>query len=317
MDNPSACVTLVTTSCNEDAPTGLFVDGIIHSRAVINWDNMNSSTCTVDQYRIRYQEVGTSSWTQKTMGGPVGSCTYGNQRIDKLLLGLTGGTTYEYEMKAWYCGGGSSAWTGLSTFTTADNCPNVGNLAVSGVNPTKATFTWDDSNGSYAFVRLKSRVDSISNPTGSDWFQIGGFGVTYGTYTKDKNGLVAGETYRAQARAFCDPSGGAYFSLTWSPLVYWTQPTSVRLEGGSAIANLDVYPNPSRDVFNVTFTSETIQDLKVRILNIIGEELINENLEQFIGEYTKQINLEENAKAIYFLEIETNDEVINRKLILQ
>ena len=42
--------------CNEDAPTGLFVDGIIHSRAVINWDNMNSSTCTVDQYRIRYKE---------------------------------------------------------------------------------------------------------------------------------------------------------------------------------------------------------------------------------------------------------------------
>ena len=30
-------------------------------------------------------------------------------------------------------------------------------------------------------------------------------------------------------------------------------------------------------MFNVTFTSETIQDLKVRILNIVGEELINED----------------------------------------
>jgi hypothetical protein len=251
------------------------------------------------------------------MGGPVGSCTYGNQRTDKLLLGLTGGTTYEYQMKAWYCGGGSSAWTGLSTFTTADNCPNVGNLAVSGVNPTKATFTWDDSNGSYAFVRLKSRVDSISNPTGSDWFQIGGFGVTYGTYTKAKNGLVAGETYRAQARAFCDPSGGAYFSLTWSPLVYWTQPTSVRLEGGSAIANLDVYPNPSRDVFNVAFTSEDVQNLEVRVLNIVGEVVYTENLEQFVGEYTKAIDLATYTKGVYFLEITTNNGVVNKKLILQ
>ena len=70
-------------------------------------------------------------------------------------------------------------------------------------------------------------------------------------------------------------------------------------------------------MFNVTFTSETIQDLKVRILNVIGEELINENLEQFIGEYTKQINLSNNAKGIYFLEIETNDGIINKKLILQ
>jgi hypothetical protein len=67
----------------------------------------------------------------------------------------------------------------------------------------------------------------------------------------------------------------------------------------------------------VTFTSETIQDLKVRILNIIGEELINENLEQFVGEYTKAIDLAKNAKGIYFLEIETNDGMINKKLILQ
>ncbi len=302
--------------CNVDAPTGLFVDGIIHSRAVINWDNMNSTICSVDQYRIRFKEVGTSSWTQKTMGGPIGSCTWGNQRIDKLLLGLTANTTYEYEMKAWYCGDGSSAWTGLSTFTTADNCPNVGNLAAYGATPTKATFTWDASNGVYEFVRLKSRVDTISSPTGSDWFQIGGAGVAYGTYTKDKNGLVQGETYRGQARSYCDPNGGAWKSVTWTSLVYWTQPV-VRVEGGTAIANLDIYPNPSRDVFNITFTSEYLQDLKVRILNVIGEELMADDLQQFIGEYTKQINLHENAKGIYFLEIETNDGVVNKKLILQ
>ena len=52
-------------------------------------------------------------------------------------------------------------------------------------------------------------------------------------------------------------------------------------------------------------------------MNVIGEELINENLEQFIGEYTKQIDLTENAKGIYFLEIEMDDGVINKKLILQ
>jgi ABC-type uncharacterized transport system involved in gliding motility auxiliary subunit len=67
----------------------------------------------------------------------------------------------------------------------------------------------------------------------------------------------------------------------------------------------------------VTFTSEDAQDLKVRILNVIGEELISEDLQQFIGEYTKQIDLTNNAKGIYFLEIETDDGVINKQLILQ
>ena len=85
----------------------------------------------------------------------------------------------------------------------------------------------------------------------------------------------------------------------------------------ATINNLAVYPNPSRDIFNVSFHIRDLQDLRVRILNVIGEELINENLEQFIGEYTKQINLSNNAKGIYFLEIETNDGMINKKLILQ
>ena len=81
--------------------------------------------------------------------------------------------------------------------------------------------------------------------------------------------------------------------------------------------DLAIYPNPSRDLFNISFTSDDVQDLRVRILNLIGEELVNEDLQQFIGEYTKQIDLTNNAKGIYFLEIETNDGIINKKLILQ
>jgi beta-glucanase (GH16 family) len=313
-----SCLTITSSIvCAEDAPTGLFVDGIINSRAIVNWDNMNSSSCTVDQYRIKYREVGTSSFIQKTMGGPVGSCTYGNQRVDKLLLNLTGNTNYEYQMKAWYCGSAASLWTAWNTFTTSNDCPNVGNFTVYGANPTKATFDWDASNGSYNFARIKMRIDSISNPVGSDWFQVGGFGVLYGTYTKNKNGLVAGETYRAQARTFCDPNGGAYNSLAWTSLATWRQPTSLRLEGGSAIANLVIYPNPSRDIFNIRFTSEEIQDLRVKVLNLIGEDLINESLEQFVGEYTKEIDLARYTKGVYFLEITTNDGIINKKLILQ
>jgi len=96
----------------------------------------------------------------------------------------------------------------------------------------------------------------------------------------------------------------------------------VTLNNSTVISNmkinrLAIYPNPSRDVFNITFTSESIQDLRVRILNVVGELIISEDLDQFIGEYTKKINLKENAKGIYFLEIKTNDGVVNKKLILQ
>jgi hypothetical protein len=304
----SSCVYI----CLEDFPSGVIVTDITHDRATINWNNMNTIACFVDQYRIKYREIGTTVWNQKTMGAPVGSCTFSCQKTNKLILSLTASTTYEYKIKAWYCGGGISAWSALQNFTTADECENVINFAVSTPTTTKVEFTWD-STSAYSFARIKLRVDT----TAGVWTSAGGFGVIYPALTKNKNGLIAGTSYRAQARTWCDPTGGAYSSAAWTPLVFWTQPITIKLAGESLIANLTIYPNPSRDMFNISFTSEDVHDLKLRILNVIGEELMNENLNQFVGEYTKQIDLTNNAKGIYFLEIETHDGVINKKLILQ
>ena len=119
-------------------------------------------------------------------------------------------------------------------------------------------------------------------------------------------------------RTFCHASITAYRSW-WTSPIFWTQPgTLIRIESeNSSIDNLTIYPNPSRDIFNITFTTNEKQDLEIRIINVIGERVFVESKQQFIGEYTKQINLEEYPKAIYFLEIETDDGVINKKLILQ
>ncbi|MBC8266782.1 MAG: T9SS type A sorting domain-containing protein, partial [Flavobacteriales bacterium] len=136
--------------------------------------------------------------------------------------------------------------------------------------------------------------------------------------TKNKNGLTPGTSYRASSRTWCDPAGGRYKASSWTPFIFWTQPTTVRLGGeNTAITNLDVYPNPSRDIFNVSFETLKEQDLEIKILNVIGEVVFTESKQQFVGVYIKQINLVKYPKAIYFLEIETNDGVVNKKLVLQ
>ena len=78
-----------------------------------------------------------------------------------------------------------------------------------------------------------------------------------------------------------------------------------------------IYPNPSRDVFNISFTSEEEQDLSVRVFDLVGEEILREDLQQFAGEYVKQVDLNTYSKGIYFLEIETKQGIINKKLIIQ
>ena len=49
----------------------------------------------------------------------------------------------------------------------------------------------------------------------------------------------------------------------------------------------------------------------------MGAEVYREDRREFVGEYTKQINLDNYRKGIYFLEIETNSGIVNKKLILQ
>ena len=88
-------------------------------------------------------------------------------------------------------------------------------------------------------------------------------------------------------RAWCSATGDPYRSPVWDGLVLWTQPMVLRLASGTTINKLAIYPNLSRDILNISFTYDAKQDLRVRILKLTGEELVNENLEQFIDGYTK------------------------------
>jgi hypothetical protein len=291
-----------------DIPTNLQLQTAFDVQAWVQWDEMSSVSDSVDFYKVLYRAVGDTTWLikQKTYDG--------NQTpiVKVRLQFLSAATQYEMKIRAGYNSGCISDFSAISYFNTLSECPNITNLSATSLNPNRVNFNWDTM-GVYSFLRIKLRVDTLN----ASWMNAGGFGVLYPLTSKSKNGLTPGQSYRAQARTWCDPNGGPYRATGWTPLIFWTQPNAIRLEGGTSINHLAIYPNPSRDIFNISFTSEEIQDLKVRILNILGEELINENLEQFIGEYTKQINLSNNAKGIYFLEIEKTDGIINKKLILQ
>ena len=205
------------------AITGVNLTDVIHDRVTFNWDNMNTSTCVVDQIRIRYREVGTNAYSTKTMGSPVGNnapClnTY------KLVLNLSPSTQYEYGFKIWYQNGTVVTWHAGGTFTTSPVCYNVINITATPITTTKTTFCWSSLGSAYAFVRLKYR----ENVPGSLFSNIGGFGVFSPTLCKDKNGLTPGTQYRVMWRTWCNPNGGPYRSPQWDGPVIWTQPSSIR-----------------------------------------------------------------------------------------
>ena len=301
--------------CNpaDTVPTNISVDWVTDSKAQISWDNMNDSCNMVWKYYIRYRELGNIAWTTKSAGVGNGLCNFGLNNTIKTLQNLNPATTYEYKMKAFYCGGTESNYSPVSYFTTLGDCPPMTNLTATTFNGNQAKVRFDwDTTGAYVFARVALRVDTA----GANWQTAGGFGVYYPTFYVNKFGLQPGESYRAQGRTFCDSNITSYRSW-WTSPIFWTQPGSIRMNGGTAINNLDVYPNPTRDIFNVSFVSEEIQTLSIRVMNIVGEVIYEESLEEFVGEYTKQISLKDYSKGVYFLEINDTNGTINKKIILQ
>jgi len=268
-------------------------------------------------------------WSYKTLAAPTGwnantgTCNSTNATsITKWNLEID--SDYEWGIKIWYCGTydytatGGSAWVDGPDFSTMPECPNVVSFAATPTHPNKVLFTWD-ADGTYEFARIKLIQTAALNAgaTDDDWTNVGGAGIQYGTFQKLKGNLYAGINYTGKAITYCQPGGIGWNALNWSDYVTWTQPTTNRFVAGQSIANLSVYPNPSKDVFNVAFTSEDVQDLEVRVINIVGEVVYTEDLQQFVGEYTKVIDLDAYTKGVYFLEITTNKGVVNKKLILQ
>ena len=83
------------------------------------------------------------------------------------------------------------------------------------------------------------------------------------------------------------------------------------------LTNFKIYPNPSDGMFNIEFTSDVKQNLNIRVVNMIGEFTLIDNLEQFSGKYAQAVNLTTKSSGVYFLEIITDEGVVNHKLILQ
>ena len=57
--------------------------------------------------------------------------------------------------------------------------------------------------------------------------------------------------------------------------------------------------------------------IDIRVVNLVGEIIFTENLENFEGEYSHSFNLSEYSKGIYLLELDTDNGIVNKKLILQ
>ena len=82
------------------------------------------------------------------------------------------------------------------------------------------------------------------------------------------------------------------------------------------VNNFLVYPNPTRGILNIEFDILDNKKSSLSIVNILGEVVCNENIENKTSKYSTKIDLSNYSNGIYFVKIKTNHKIISRKIIL-
>ena len=199
----------------------------------------------------------------------------------------------------------NSSGTYTNSFTNLNNCDSTVILNLT-VNTTTFSNTNITSNNSYTwnnttYFNSGTYTDTLSNSMGCDSILT-------------LNLTIINVSYNCIVGSCIDPNDGSGQYSTLIDCQLACVNTQIYEED---IQEFSIFPNPSRDVFNLSFTTEKPQNIKINIVNSIGELVYSKILKSFNGDYKSEIELKGYKKSIYFLEIHTDKGIINKKLILQ
>lgn len=119
------------------------------------------------------------------------------------------------------------------------------------------------------------------------------------------------------------PGDGVF--ITWGTNAFITESgwsltytiDGVGIEESSVYENLSVFPNPTTGELNISFDVEKAGKLQVRLTNLNGQVVVDEELGAFNGNYTNSFNLSDQAKGVYLLSIISEKGKTDRKIVLQ
>ena len=229
-------------------------------------------------------------------------------------------TNYEWHTKAWCIGNVDndgnpdpqyhSGWGEFYPFTTQAPCDKMPtNLhTTTNNNQNLITMNWDTPQSGapdHYFLEL-------TNQTTGQVFHRNN--ISGEATSKTKYNQIPGHNFSWKIRGACGTIG-----TSWATIFSQEEQYTLGAERlyNEKLSDLNVYPNPSRDVFNVSFEVKQAEDLRLEVVNVLGEIILEENIENFEGSYVNSIDLSSQSNGIYLLKIYTHNTISTIKLNLQ
>ena len=83
----------------------------------------------------------------------------------------------------------------------------------------------------------------------------------------------------------------------------------------SSLLEVTLYPNPNNGSFNLNLNKD-INNLKISIFNILGQEVFSENIVNYTGTFKKNIDLDL-VKETYIVNIKTENKTVKIPMIIE
>ncbi len=89
-------------------------------------------------------------------------------------------------------------------------------------------------------------------------------------------------------------------------------------KGNLNVQALTFYPNPNDGRFNIDFNVEEVMNTTVRVMDIAGQIIWEDQLGDFSGQYNKTVDIsDEVGNGMYLLQIQRGEQVLTKKVAIQ
>ncbi|WP_233507501.1 PKD domain-containing protein [Adhaeribacter pallidiroseus] len=104
---------------------------------------------------------------------------------------------------------------------------------------------------------------------------------------------------------------------TTSAVQVITVSTCTGVKESESAKSLLLYPNPTKDKIHVAMNFATGTALQLKLVDAKGVTLLEQNFNLVSGKFNQILNLKDKSKGVYLLQLLTDKEIINKRIILE
>jgi len=220
------------------------------------------------------------------------------------------GFMISYEAKITkYCTGDVTFTTTSGTFT--DGSPEEMNY------PNSTTCKWnifpEGATSETEFVFEFTRLDTEE---GADLIKFYDYGNNILTPIATISGSPSElpKVYMKTNKVMITFTSGTYVNGKGFEITYNTTTGIKEVEN---INDLSIYPNPASDKLNIKFNTSTIDNFDITIYNVTGQAVYKETLNNFLGSYYNELNINDFAQGVYLMQVKSSKGTVTRKVVVQ